>query len=94
MAENINIALVDEIKRQAYDRLMEINTALIDSTLGADGATFGDEPLNRGDRILRFQDLAQRGVLDVLKTMSPPTYKLLVTNYVRDVANSPLIAGV
>lgn len=84
--------LLDEVKERAFDRCMELAHALVEAQLGSDGETFGDAPLNRGDRILRFQDYAQRGVLDHLKVISPKWYERMYRQYLKDIKESPLVS--
>lgn len=70
---------------------MAQSKALVEAMLGNNGAAFGDVQLSRADRIARFEDMAARGVIDILETISPPTYNLLLRDYVEDVAASPLV---
>ena len=78
-------------EEQALDRLIEITIELVEAMLGPNGRAYGDVPLDRGDRIARFEDMARRGVLDILQTISPPTYDDLLAGYLKDVAESPLV---
>jgi hypothetical protein len=91
MPVNLNIELLNEIKAQAQEEIMEWAQAIVDASLGPDGMAFGDEPLNLGQRIARVQDLASRGVMDVLKVRSPHVYDMLVRQYLHDVQQSPLM---
>ncbi len=84
--------MLDEIQEQALDRCMWISMELIKATMGDTGRVYGDVLPSRADRIARFMDLAERGVLDVLQTMSPPTYEMLLADYERDVRQSPVIS--
>lgn len=90
---NLTVEMVEEIRQQAFDACLDLAQALVDASLGTDGASFGDHALDRGERIARFQDMASRGVIDILKTISPPTYDLLVRTYVADLKASPLVGG-
>lgn len=88
---NLNVELMDEVRQQAFDRCIDLSKELIASMLGPDGETVGDKPLDRGQRIARVEDMARRGVMDMLKVISPKVYDNLVKQYVRDVDESPLM---
>ena len=77
--------MLEDIQEQALERCLWITTALIDSQLGSDGRAFGDITPDRGERVARFIDMAQRGVIDQLQSISPPTYQKLVSEFERDV---------
>jgi hypothetical protein len=81
--------MVNEIKERAMQRCLDLSLALIDRMLGSDGETFGDGPIGRGDRILRFQDLSQSGALDILEVQSPKVYQKLLQQYIKDIRESP-----
>jgi hypothetical protein len=83
--------MMDEVRQQAFDRCIDLSKELIASMLGSDGETVGDKPLDRGQRIARVEDMARRGVMDMLKVISPRVYDNLVKQYVRDVDESPLM---
>lgn len=83
--------LLDDVQEQAVEQILDVLTAVWETMLGPDGSTYGDINPGPAGRIERFVDLANRGVLDVLETISPPTYERLINEYVHDVASSPLI---
>lgn len=89
MASPTHVAMVNEIKERAMQRCLDLSLALIDRMLGSDGETFGDGPIGRGDRILRFQDLGKSGALDILQVQSPKVYEKLLQQYIRDIRESP-----
>ena len=91
MPQSLSISLLQDVEDQALEEIMDRTLAVLDAMLGPDGMAYGDVEVSRADRIARFLDLAQRGVLDVLQTMSPPTYDMLIRDYLRDVAASQLI---
>lgn len=76
--------LVEEVKKQAIDELVDLNMQLVDQMLGV-----GDQNISRADRIARFVDYAERGVLDALKGMGAPVYDKLVREYKDDMMHSP-----
>ncbi len=80
----INAELVDEIKKRSIAQCIDLTTQLVDSQLGV-----GDQNISREDRIARFVDYAQRGVLDALKGIGAPVYDQLVREYIDDMAHSP-----
>lgn len=82
---------LEAIEKQALSRCAELALPLVETMLGPSGRAYGDVLISREDRIARFEDMASRGVLDILQTISPPTYKLLVDDYLDDVAESPLV---
>ena len=81
--------MVSEIQKRAMQRCLDLSLALIDRMLGPDGETFGDGPIGRGDRILRFQELTQSGAMDILQVQSPKVYNMLLKQYVKDIRESP-----
>ena len=84
-------SMLDEIEEQALAQCMWISTEMITEMMGSDGRVYGDVLPDRADRIARFLDLAERGVLDVLATISPPTYDMLLRDYIHDIEASELI---
>ena len=93
MPANITIEMLNDVEEQALDKCMDLTLEVMASQLGPEGSAYGDVQPSRADRIARFIDLAERGVLDVLMTMSPPTYEMLMRDYIRDVTNSELIGA-
>lgn len=89
----VTIALLKDVEEQSLDRCMDLSLALIDTQLGPDGSAYGDVAVARADRIARFIDLAERGVLDELEVMSKPTFDMLLRDYLHDVAASQLVRG-
>lgn len=82
---------LEAVEQQALSRLVEVALPLVEAMLGPNGRAYGDVSLDRGDRIARFEDMARRGVLDILQTISRPTYDSLLRQYIEDVAESPLV---
>lgn len=82
----VNADLMEEIQKRAFQKCMDLTNELVDSQLGV-----GDHQLNRAERIARFVDYAERGVLDALKGIGAPVYQKLVNEYIRDIGNSPYI---
>lgn len=80
-----------EVREQANEQGLEWGKAVFGGITGPDGAAPGDVNLSRSERIARFVDLANRGVLDVLQEISPEVYRLLVKEYLEDMAESPLV---
>lgn len=93
MPANLSISLLNDVEDQALDQCMDLTLAVLDSQLGPDGRAYGDTDVSRADRIARFIDLANRGVLDVLQEMSKPTFDMLIRDYLHDVQASQLIGG-
>jgi hypothetical protein len=77
--------LLDEVQERAMSRLPELATELLKRMHRPDGTTVGDAPLSRGERILRFEDFAQRGVLDALRTVKPELLDRMVRQYQKDI---------
>ena len=88
---NLNVELMEEVRQQAFDECMSLSESIIGSMLGPDGETVGDRPLDRGQRIARIEDMSRRGVMDILKVISPPVYDKLVRQFIKDIKESPLI---
>lgn len=93
MSAGIPADLVDEVQERAMRRITELAEELLKRMHRADGTTFGDVPLSRGERILRFQDYAQRGVLDALRVVKPELLERMVKQYRDDVMSSPFESG-
>ena len=91
MPTSNNVELWDEIKEQAYQKCLDLSRELIEASLTPDGMAYGDRELPRGQRILRFQMDALSGALDILKMQSPRIYEDYVRQYLRDIADSPLV---
>jgi uncharacterized membrane protein YedE/YeeE len=72
----------------AEARCLDLATALTDSSMGTDGASFGDSPLSRGNRILRFQDM---GLMLVLGGAVVVTF--LAYRFVPKLLRQPLLGG-
>ena len=89
MSSPTQVEMVSEIQKRAMQRCLDLSLALIDRMLGPDGETFGDGPIGRGDRILRFQELTQSGAMDILQVQSPKVYNMLLKQYVKDIRESP-----
>ena len=88
---NLNVELMEEVRQQAFDECMDLSESVISSMLGPDGETVGDKPLDRGQRIARVEDMSRRGVMDMLKTISPPVYEKIVRQFIRDIKDSPFM---
>lgn len=82
--ESLNAALIEDIKTKAKQTCLELTKEMTRSVRGV-----GDHDLNREERIARFVDYAQRGVLDALQGIGAPVYDDLVREYVQDMSNSP-----
>jgi hypothetical protein len=82
----INASLIDEIQKRSIEQCIDLTTQLVDSQLGV-----GDQNVNREERMARFVDYAQRGVLDALKGIGAPVYNTLVHEYVDDMKHSPYV---
>lgn len=91
MPTSNNVELWDEIREQSFQRCLDLSRELIDASLTPDGMAYGDRDLSRGQRILRFQMDARMGALDILKVQSPRIYEDYVRQYLRDIADSPLV---
>lgn len=83
--------LLTDVREQAYEECLWRSEALIESQLGPDGSAFGDDSLDRAQRIDRFVDMANRGVLDALQAISPKWAQAFVAQYQKDLAASPLV---
>ena len=81
MPESAFVSMVPEIKQRATDRSLDVSLRIIQSQLGV-----YDEPLDRGERILRFLDFSHSGVLDILGTVKPKLQAQLISTYRRDMA--------
>lgn len=91
MASSLTPDIVDDARDRAIEKCVGVLIPAIERQLRDDGTTYGDEPLSRGDRILRFQDWAQRGVLNTLRAVKPELYESVLRQYQRDIAESPIV---
>lgn len=85
------VELMNDVRDQALQECLDLSLELIKSQLGTDGNAFGDHEISPSDRIARFVDYADRGILDILKGMGAPVYDTLVREYVQDMMKSPLM---
>lgn len=97
MASSIVAELWDAVSEQLLDEGIELGDSITAAMVGPDGEAPGDHRLSPAERIARFQDMAQRGVLDELKDLCAVAgathYDDLVREYVKDVAASRLVGG-
>jgi hypothetical protein len=89
VASGIPADLIDEVYDRAIERVPELASEVAGRMLRPDGTTFGDETLTRGERIQRFLDYAERGVLDALRTVKPELLERLVKQYLEDIRSGP-----
>jgi hypothetical protein len=75
----LNAELVKTVEERSVDKLLDLNLDLFKAVDGV-----GNDAIDRSTRILRFLDLAQRGVLDILDGMGAPAYGRLLRQYERD----------
>lgn len=81
---SLNAQMIEQVRKLATEECIELALQMVDETAGV-----GDHDISREDRIARFVDYAQRGVLDALKGMGAPVYETLVKEYIQDMGNSP-----
>lgn len=81
---SLNAEMIEQVRQLATEECITLAMSMVDETAGV-----GDHDISREERIARFVDFAQRGVLDALKGMGAPVYDQLVKEYVQDIANSP-----
>lgn len=97
MASSIVAELWDAVSEQLLDEGIELGDSITAAMVGPDGEAPGDHRLSPAERIARFQDMAQRGVLDALESICAASgashYDDLVKAYVEDVAASRLVGG-
>lgn len=84
------IGLLDDVKAQAREQIREIAIATQEGMTGPGGRAFGDVDISPDDRIARFVDMAETGLLDILEGMGAPVYWTLIREFVQDVMRSPL----
>lgn len=88
MSQIVPADLVDAVKERAQEKLRDLFSEVADRQLRPDGTTYGDVALSRGERIERFQDMAERGVLDMLQTVKPDLVGRIHRQYLRDMQGS------
>jgi hypothetical protein len=84
------VELMNTVRDQALQECVDLSLELIASQLDR-GNAFGDRPISRADRIARFVDFADRGILDILEGMGAPVYEVLIAEYIVDMEASPLM---
>ena len=98
MPSSIVAELWDAVADQLLAEGLELGDEVLSAMLGPGGEAPGDQAMSRGQRIARVQDLASRGVLDALAGICAAAgashYDDMVSEYVRDVAESELVKGV
>ena len=80
-----DVAIANEAADRARVELMGIFKDLIPRNLGSGGESYGMVPMDRGERILQFEEDARSGALDILKVQSPDIYWDYVQEYISDV---------
>lgn len=86
------IDLLTDVREQAREQIRDMGLAVEGGMTGPDGEAFGDVQLSPADRIARFVDYAERGILDILLHQgSPKTYWMLIREFVSDMEHSPLM---
>lgn len=85
------IDLLNDVRDQAREQIFDMGLAVEDGMTGNDGAAFGDVQLPPADRIARFVDYSQRGIMDILRGEgATKTYWMLIREFVADMKTSPL----
>lgn len=85
--------LLHDVEDQAVEQIVDVLGAVWDVMLDQDGGAYGDVYLTPAERIARVEDMARRGVMDTLATISPPVYKRVQRDFIDAVVHSPLIRG-
>lgn len=84
MTLTLPMEMMQEIHDESLAMCLDIAGDLMGYLVGNSLFVYGDTELTMQQRIERFVDFAERGVLDVLETMSPPTHDLLLREYEHD----------
>lgn len=82
---------MNDVQKQALQECLDLSIEMINSQLGSDGNAYGDRPLTPAERVARFVDFADRGILDILRGIGAPVYETLVREYVEDMKKNPLM---
>ena len=89
MSAGIPADLVDAVTERATRRLVDMAVEVTDRQMRPDGTTYGDTELDRGQRILRILDYAERGVLDAMRVVKPPLLERWVRQFTKDIQGTP-----
>jgi len=82
--------MLQEIHEESLAECLSITADLMKELVGTNLHVYGNVELTRAQRIERFVDFADRGVLDVLQTIAEPTYEMLLRDFERDMASSQI----
>ncbi len=89
MSAGLPADLVDEVTERATRRLVDMAVEVTDRQMRPDGTTYGDSDLDRGQRILRILDYADRGVLDAMRIVKPPLLERWIKQFEHDIQGTP-----
>lgn len=86
MSQPSDIELTEEAAKRAKLQLMELFRELLPRNLGSGGESYGMVLMERGERILQFEEDARNGTLDIMQVQSPELYWEYVQEYIKDVS--------
>lgn len=85
----LNAEFFADVRKITHQNCVDLAGDLADAMLGVN-----DVLLSPAERIARFVDYANMGLLDVLNGMGAPVYWKLVREFVDDMSHSPLMQPV
>ena len=88
----IDPEMMREAGQRAEEELLDLYAALIPLNIAPDGMTYGTEPMDRGARIEAFLWRVGTGALDALQAVSPEVFEDYVSEFLDDVAKTPMYA--
>jgi hypothetical protein len=83
-------AYLDSVEELVFEMCKDIEDGLTDSMIDGDGLAYGDVPLSREERILKFVEDEESGVHVVLKVQDPDEFIRREDQFRRDVKDAGL----
>ena len=80
----------DEVKKLAINQTVAILESSLDSML-TDGRVIGDVKLQREQRVARYMQLRDEGVLEHLRVISPKLLEEMQKQFLKDIEASPML---
>jgi hypothetical protein len=84
---------LDSVEEMAFEILKDLEDSAVEAMVDAKGLAYGDVPLTREDRIMKYLMDEQGGVLQVLQLQNPDEFRKRVAQFERDVQDAGLNDG-
>lgn len=84
-------AFLDSVEDLAYEMARDMEDALVEGMVDAEGLAYGDVELGRPDRMMKFVLDHRAGILAALRAQDPEEYRKRVGQFRRDVREAGLV---